>query len=295
MADTPSLGASIAEAADEYKDMALDADGTVVAAEEPETAESDEAAQTDVDTETPEGEAETPADAEGTAAAPDRYFEVDLSGLPEEERVKVIDALKARDDEIGTLLRGRAEGSETDGASGDEGEQAAPEPMTDDAILQALGLDPENNPFDENTAKVALPLVRGLQQVQGQLAELTEQRELEALDKQWNTSLDKLETEHGELPIDRLSLLEFAAAQGISDPATAFWRVFGPANRQVEAAVKAAQERVTAASGTTKTKKASTGKRPAGSTATEEVPAEGATLRETVSDAAKKVLTDLGL
>lgn len=298
MPDDIDLGASIAEAADEFKDMALDSEGAAVSVAEagreetPEETPGATGAQTEVEPTAAEGQTEAP---EGTVAVPDRYFEVDLSGLPEEERATIVEALKARDDEIGTLLRGQAKG-DTETAAAAAGEtETPPEPMTDDAILTALELDPEN-PFDEKAAKVALPLVRGLQAVQAQVAALVERDELAELREVWDTSLDKLETEHGELPIDRLSLLEFAASNGINDPATAFWRVFGPANRQVDAAVKAATARVAAAGGTpAKVEKKSTGKRPTTSTATEETPAVGETLRDTVTDAAKKVLQDLGL
>lgn len=256
--------------------------------EQEETPDAPEGAQPDVEDESDETEPEA---SDGTEDVPERYFEVDLSGLPAEERAAVIAALKGRDDEIGKLLRGRAEGD-------DDGQQPEPEPepepLTDEAILEALGIDPE---YDDTAAKVALPLVRGMQQLQAQVQSLLEQQELQSLDAYWTSELDKLEAANGALPVDRVAVLEFAAENGLQSPADAYWRIYGPAQRQVQDAVAAAQKRISATPGKTKpTKKDAASARPKTSNAEEEVPAEtGQSLRDAVKEQTSKVLRDLGL
>jgi hypothetical protein len=251
-----------------------------------ETPDAPEGAQPVVDDETPDENAET---SDGTADLPERYFEVDLSGLPAEERVKILDALKGRDDEIGKLLRGRAEGE----APAEPEPTPEPEPITDEDILQSLGIDPE---YDETAAKVALPLVRGMQQLQEQVQALLDQRGLDDLDTYWTTELDKLEAANGELPVDRLSVLEFAAENGLQSPADAYWRIYGPAQRQVRAAVEAATAGARTPAKTKPTKKEAASARPGTSNAEEEVPqADGGSLRDAVKEQTSKVLRDLGI
>jgi len=254
-----------------------------------ETPAAPAGAQPDVEDETPDADAEAQ---QGTADAPERYFEVDLSGLPAEERAAVIAALKGRDDEIGKLLRGRAQEGEGEGTPPEP--EPEPEPVTDEDILTALGIDPE---YDETAAKVALPLVRGMQALQAEVAAMREERELQSLDQYWTSELDALEKANGELPVDRVAVLEFAAENGLQSPADAYWRIYGPAQRQVQAAVAEAQARVTAAGGKPKPgKKDVSSARPKSSAAEEEVPvSDGTPLRDSVKDAASKVLRDLGL
>jgi hypothetical protein len=252
-----------------------------------ETPDAPEGAQPVVEDETPDADAET---SDGTADAPERYFEVDLSGLPAEERVKLIDALKGRDDEIGKLLRGRAEG-ETPVEPPEPTPE--PEPITDEDILRSLDIDPE---YDENAAKVAIPLVRGMQQLQEQVQALLEQRDLADLDTFWTTELDKLEAANGELPVDRLSVLEFAAENGLQSPADAYWRIYGPAQRQVRAAVEAATAGAGAPPKSKPGKKDVASARPGTSNAEEEVPtSDGGSLRDAVKEQTSKVLRDLGI
>ena len=290
-AEKTDLNALIGEAfdPDELDDTSPEADGTAED-DQDDTPDAPTGAQPDVEDETPDTEPEAP---EGTEDVPERYFEVDLSGLPAEERVKVLDALRGRDDEIGKLLRGRAEG-EGEGNGQPPEPDPEPEPVTDEAIFEALGIDPE---YDETAAKVALPLVRGMQALQAEVAAMREERELQSLDAYWTSELDALEKANGELPVDRVAVLEFAAENGLQSPADAYWRIYGPAQRQVQAAVAEAQARVSAAGGKPKPgKKDVSSARPKSSAAEEEVPVgDGKSLRDSVADAGAKVLRDLGL
>lgn len=258
------------------------------------TATGTEAAQTEVGTEGATGtgtEATAAAAAEGTEDVPERYFEVDLSGLPAEERKAVVAALAARDDEIGKLLRGRPK-DETPAPEG-----AAPEPpapMSDEDILRGLGVDPDN-PFSEETAKVAVPLVRSLQALTEKLDTLSADRELERMEAHWTSRLDQLEKDNGQLPVDRVAVLEFAADNGLTTPEDVYWRIAGPAKRQVESAVAAATARLAATGTPAPTKQEVGSTRPRGSAATEEVPVKEATVRDAVAKEGKKILRDLGI
>lgn len=189
--------------------------------------------------------------------------------------------LEKRDDFIGKLLREKAEDP---GETPDPTPAAEPEVLTDEQLLAQLGLDPENNPFDEATAKVALPLAKGLQQMQSMVSQLVEVQELQALETTWNTALDSLERDYGELPIDRLSVLEFAAARNIQDPAAAYWTIAGPAKKQVVDAVRAQQKRPTPPSTT----------RPQGRAAQAPAPLEAKTVKEAVAEAARRAMTEAG-
>lgn len=261
------------------------------------TTPSTDGAQADVELQDAAGtqsETEAVATAEGTDDLPDSYFEVDLSGLPAEEKRLIMDALKARDDKIGKLLRGAPEGDqETDGAAGAAGEQEAPPtPVSDEDILKQLGLDPEN-PFDETATKVAIPLVRALQGLSEQVNGLIEDRELEQMDRYWTSELDRLETANGQLPINRIAVIEYAAQNGLQNPEAAYWQIAGPAKRQVEKLTDDARKRLAAAPKVEVKKPTSV--RPAAGGSTEEASSDAKTVRGAVSDVGRSVLRDLGI
>lgn len=293
--DKPDLGAAIA-AAYGSDDEGTAAEAAEATSEETTTPDAT-GAQPDVESEGEQGsetEAQEEASSEGTDDLPDRYFEVDLSGLPAEERASIIEALKGRDDTIGKLLRGKASDEQaTDDAQGAEGEQEPPPAITDEAILQALGLDPDN-PFDETAAKVALPLVKAVEALTTQVQALQEERELDQLDAYWTSELDALEKQNGELPIERLALLEFAATNGYSRPADAYWAVAGPARAQVEKAVAEAQKRIATKTGTPLTKQSVATGRPKTSGADSDNVTTGKGVGKAVESAAKQLLADLG-
>jgi hypothetical protein len=135
-----------------------------------------------------------------------------------------------------------------------------------------------------------------MEQLRSAVSQLVEQSELRDLDTYWNSTLDKLESENGELPIERVALLEFAASQGLTKPEDAYWRVAGPARRQVEEAVKAAQARVAKAGSAIPDKKDATSARPKSSSADSDVPiAKGVPIRDAVGEVAKKLFRDLGI
>ncbi len=285
---TPGLRSAIAEAVEGFEPT----EGT----DEPE-ATADEEPTPDA---SPGGEsADTPDDGEDTSEAtvegtdeevPTEYFGLDLSGLEPKQRAEIIGELRKRDDHIGKLLRDRnADSVETEPETG---EPETPSEPTDEEILSALGLDPENNPFDEQAAKVALPLVKRQLQQDRTLAALIEQQELAEIDRSWRQSLSGLEREFGPLPadIDHDKVMEFAAESGIGNPVDAYWRIVGPGRAALTDAMKRLEkEQRTAA------KKAAATTRPKAVEAEDDPALKATTVKGATREVARRLLADLGL
>lgn len=163
------------------------------------------------------------------------YFDHDLTDVPEEVREKLISDLKNKDkytnrvsqenstlskkvEELEALIRSQFE---------DEGESAPEIEMpSDDDIVTQLGLDPED-PFFEIKRDAALPTARLViqQQLETQAAKQAEETASQELQEYANTymsTLDTLEGEHGELPIEREEFLEWAAQNDLHDPTEAY-------------------------------------------------------------------------
>jgi len=239
----------------------------------------------------PEGatvETETPAPAAGTVEALSEYFGLDLSGIPVEQSSSIVEELKKRDDFIGKLLRKE---SEAPGVSTEVKDEKPPE-LTDEDILKALGLDPTNNPFDEQVARVTVPLVRKQVAQDAALASLIENQELMEIDKTWRAALSGMEKEFGSLPkeIDADAVMEFAAKEGIANPMDAYWRIVGPGRALLSAAMKGVSEKEATAA-----KKQAATTRPNSSSAENEAPLESKTVKGATREAAERVLKQLGV
>ena len=221
---------------------------------------------------------------------PTEYFGYEFPpDLSPKERSDLIAEFKKRDDTIGKLMREHGE---------DDGTPPEPEPepevveLTDGEILQALNLDPETNPFDEATAKIAVPLVRRQMQQEATIAQLIELQEISEIDRSWRSSLEGLEKEHGALPVelDHEAVMEFAADNNIGSPVDAYWRIMGPGRSAIDRAAKDVQaKRLTAA------KTAASGTRPGTTVADDEAPPESKTAKGATREVATRLLRDLGL
>ena len=229
---------------------------------------------------------------EGTAEdAPTEYFGLDLSGLEPEQRTSVIEELRKRDDHIGKLLRERSEDDTP--APGDENEPL-PEELSDEQILQALGLDPSNNPFDENAAKIALPLVRQQAQMHGMLESLIQAQEVADIDRTWRQALSGMEKEYGTLPkeVTHDRVMEWAAENQVDNPMDAYWRIVGPGKAVLQRSIEAERARTEALQ---EKKRASATTRPTAVEADADAPAEAKTAKAATKEVASKLLASLGL
>lgn len=275
-------------AADAVAGTPDETEGTAVA-EAPVTSEGATSAAsaeggTDVGANAASGESEAPV---GTDDIPTEYFGFDLSDLEPNQRVEIINELKKRDDHIGKLLRGKV---------AEEQATPAPEPAplaqaSDEAILQALGLDPDN-PFDEQAAKVAVPLVRKQLEQEAMLSQLIEMQELNEIDRTWRSTLGSLEKEFGGLPpgLDHEAIMEFAAENGVNSPVAAYWQVMGPGRAALAEATKGER-----AKALTDAKRASASTRPAPALADDDAPLESKTTKGATREAAQRIMRELGL
>lgn len=216
----------------------------------PETADTAEEAEVTEEDETvvagetpPEETTETTDEAasealEGTDA-PAEYYGVDLSGLSTEERAAIVAGFQERDKFIQTLLRNKAEQPE------DTKEETPDEDvLTDDDLLKALGLDDPDDPFAENTAKVAVPLAKLVLSLQEEVTGLKQRSDVDQTDRYWNSSLTELEGQFGKLPVSHDEVLKLAAEAGVAEPVDAYWRIMGPARQQVMAEVAKRRESI---------------------------------------------------
>ncbi len=261
-------------------------EGTAEAeAQAPETPSSEASSEgQSASDETPE--VPTPTEAlEGTEET--EYFGYVLPpDLTPEQRSELLAELKKRDDHIGKLLRGKDPEAPAPVAEAEE----PPAELTDEEILQALGLDP-NHPFMEETAKAVLPMARKQIQQDQMLSQLLEMQELAEIDRTWRSSLSGLEKEFGSLPqnVDHDAVMEYAAENGLTSPIDAYWRIAGPGRQAVEAL---AAERVKKLN---EAKAASSGTRPGSARADEEAPLESKTTKGATREAATRLLRELGL
>jgi hypothetical protein len=191
-------------------------------------------------------EATTPAGDEGTEDVPTEYFGQDLSEFEPEVRKAIIEMVAPRDKHIQKLLRENAEKA-GEAAPGETPEAApaapaAPAEVSDAEILEALGLNAED---DSPEAKAIIGLAKfnlDLQNEVKAMASKTEVRETEVL---WETQLTALEKEYGDLPVDRTEVFKRAVENGIVEPVDAYWRIMGPARQDLMAEVKKRREAAT--------------------------------------------------
>ena len=235
-----------------------------------------------------EGDGDTSEGQEATDV-PESYFGYQFPpDLTPEQRAELLGELKKRDDTIGKLLRGREEQAPPT-------DEPAPEPepeITDEDILQALGLDPDN-PFDETTAKTVIPIVRKQIEQENLIANLIEMQELAEIDRSWRSTLNSLEAEFGKLPaeVTHDQVMEFAADNGVSSPVDAYWRIMGPGRAAVEglSAERARKAKLAA------DKAASSSVRPGSGNVTDEAPVTAKTVKGATREAAERILREMGL
>lgn len=282
------IAEAMGQQSDEQPEEGTETEVSEAADSETDTPDNAEGAQSDVEPETSseeESEAEGEASPEGTDEPPLVYFGEDLSGFTADQRREVIAMLEKRDDFIGKHLQSKAEG---------QGEETpapeAPAELTDEAILEAFGIDPEN-PYEEQAAKVAIPLAKALEEQKGVITQLLERIELQDIEREWNSTLETLSKENGELPVSNVAVMEYAAENGIANPVDAYWRIAGPARRQVTEAMAAVKSRM--AKETSKAKASS--QRPAATQTEETLDLEGMNTKSATEKAARSVMEKLGL
>lgn len=217
---------------------------------------------------------------------PDVYWGTSLKGLSAEQKRGVIKALEQRDSTIQQLQAKLAVGPP---APPEDSVDDEPVEIADDDILRALGIDPEGDPFEvEQARKNTLPLARQIMHLEEVVGKITDTESIRDTATQWNSELDRLESEYGVLPGDRLQVLQYAANEKISNPEVLYLRLTAPGRKAVEAEIAKVRQ--------TEAKKAAQGGVRPRSTAAgaKTVDTEGLSLRETVLAAAKSAQEETG-
>ena len=233
------------------------------------------------------------------ADVPTEYFGVDLSFIEDSaERAKWIHEFQERDTFINQLLRDKAEGEGQTKPEPAQPQSQEPAPqadkpdLSDEALAQALGLDLED-PYDAKLAAIAVPLARQNLELQSKVEDLSSSDAVRETQVYWETSLDKLESQFGKLPVDRLKFYEFAADNSIAEPADAYWRVVGPAKAEVMQAAQ--KKRVEVAEALAAFKRQASGVRPSATVPGEDAGLQSKNTKDAVKEAMLKVQEKLGI
>lgn len=230
-----------------------------------------------------------------TKEVPETLFGVDLSVLPDDEtRQKFIDEFTETNKTINKLQREAAEAKKPEPVA------PTPEPtppaaddidvskLTDEQIAEAMGLDTQNLD-DRDLRDVAT--TRALLEQQARLDKMEASYSEAARTSVWGQTFDALERDYGKLPegMEREDVFAWAKAQGITDPAAAFWAAAGPVRATVSAAL---QQRLVELK--TTDKKSATTPRPTTSASVEEK-LQATNVKDAVKEAFAKAQKQLGI
>lgn len=277
------LDEAVASALGEVTSAQAESEDEEGTAEEVEAPESEEEAAP----ESQEVASEVESEGEEEEAPPTHLFGVDLSALPDEARREFIHEWQEQNKTISKLQREKAELAKATPPEPEPPAEEAP-PLTDEALAQALGIDLENT-LDEAAAKAAISLARGFIELRQEVEGLVSSNTVADTKRVWESKLDELEAQYGQLPVDRIEVLEWAADNGVSDPTAAYWAQAGPIRFSVMEALDKKMQDVRKSS-----KKAATTPRPKASVEVEEK-LKATTAKEAAGEAARAAIKRLGI
>lgn len=208
---------------------------------------------------------------------PESYWGVDLSDIPPEKRAEVIAHFEQQDSTIRKLQERLSKEPEPTALTAQE----EPEDISDEDLMHAIGLDPEDFE-DQRLAPKMLPLARTIVALEGQVEQMAQERVVEKTTNIWNSQLDELETTYGKLPFNRVSVLQYAIEEGLTSPYETYFKLSAPVRKEVE-------QRASEARRTADKRQASVSVKPR-STGGGEAPGikPGTSLRDAVAEAAKQ-------
>lgn len=237
---------------------------------------------------------EQPEPAPKEEDVPTEYMGVDLSGLPAEKRQEIIDGFTGKDRYIDRLHERMAEARKGDGEAPAEQPIEEPAPVSDEDLVRAFGLDPED-PVFEATKDTMLPMMRRIVDMSTTVEQVAQRQLLEDTVQQWNADIDSLAGEFGALPdgVTHDDILDFAVRNSITSPAEAYIRVAGSARQEVQTAAAEAKKAATAA--LTEKKREATTTRPRTTADVADKPRKGLKVRDAVAQAAREAESELGV
>lgn len=188
--------------------------------------------------------AEAPTDASGTAEGetpadvPDSFWGTDLTGITPEKRAEIIAHFEQQEGTIRKLQAKLAEPLEVPPA-----DDTPPEEVTDEQLLLAVGIDPEDFGVPDSVKAATVRMARNQLALEDQVNRLATMESGRSLESQWNRELDELETTYGTLPGSREEVLRYALREEIPTPADLYFKLTAPIKREVESlAAKARRE-----------------------------------------------------
>jgi hypothetical protein len=188
---------------------------------------------------TPEDAVESSETAEAQSDIPDEYFGVPLKGIPEEQARVIYESLQKQDTYI-HQLQARLNAEPEPAPAADAAEAGE---VTDDALLLALGFDPEDWETQQLAPRI-LPLARTVLELEDKVDSIVQAETVRTVETQWNTQLNELEGTYGKLPFNREQVLRYAIEEKLTSPFEAYFRIAAPARKEVEGAVAAARNTV---------------------------------------------------
>jgi hypothetical protein len=222
--------------------------------------EADEASEDDGDTEEDDGSLEE---------VRTEYFGVDLSDIEPAKRAELLDKWREQDKFVQSVMRRNAELENQDPPAATDDEPEAP--LSDEEFLASLGIT-EDDEMYEVKKEILGPVAKIVIQQQQQMQEMVLQQQAAAFLDNWDTTLNQLEEQYGELPMSHDDLLDAALENGIMDPVDAYNRVSMTGRKVVSDEVAKAK-----AAAARKAKKAASQPRPR-NTSTEDTSKVGAKL-----------------
>lgn len=198
--------------------------------------ESDDSDEEDEDDPDADGDED---DDDGEATPDKRYFKIDLSDVPDEVRESVLSELKDKDRYI---TRQQQEKSALEKeveelrnlvteALGSDQDDDAPEfeMPSDEEIIEHItreyDLDPDDA-FYEIQVKAALPGFKQALVTEARAQAQSEELDLLRFERQYSSSLSRLESKHGQLPVSHEEFIGWAAQNGFGDDPTDAYDAF---------------------------------------------------------------------
>lgn len=226
---------------------------------------------------------------------PTSLYGIDLSVLPDDEARKTfISEFTETQQHIGKLQRENAALRNSEPvppvAPAVVAEQEQPDlsTLSDEQLAEALGINLEDA-LDPQATKLNLALTRKVLALTQTVERVSTSTATDAMQRTWETALDGLESKFGELPVERIEVLEYAATNGITDPEAAYWAKAGPIRFAVNEALgeRLKSSRVAA-------KKSATTVRPKTSVGVEPR-LESKNVKDAVREAANAAMRELGI
>ena len=211
---------------------------------------------------------------------PDSYWGTDLTGIPAEKVRDILAHFEKQDSTIRKLQDRLATPLEREAPAPEE----TPD-VTDEELLQVLGLDPELQGPERNAL---VTMARNQLALEERVEQLTTVETGRAVENSWAKQLDDLEASYGAIPGTREQQLRFAAEEGIVSPADLYFKLSAPVKKEVEGLASAARREA-------EKRVQSGGLRPRSSAAAPAPVKAGMSMRDAVKAAAKSAEKETGL